>query len=349
MNNNVSCVGFDPGNSFAKVCQDGSAQKFLSCISEVINTSDFEDCNFGLDSALIEYLDGDRQDLKGQNWVLGKLANEYQKDYVQNISDSVGSSDKATLGLQFLLAGMRPKIDGLPVQVPYLYASVPNTKTLKDKLINNLKGTHVIRKNKGQVFKVQIGEVKVLGEGQGALVYGLSKRQGNGEGEYFATLDIGYGTAISQVYRRNGEPLGIGNNRKVLETGVRTLLDNLAKDDLFLTKLNRTADVELLKTAVEKATLNGIYSYGANPSIDFKNAFEKHHRNWLTSIAKPLVKNLETHWDNIGSIFLIGGGSNLAGQLAKGKIIKLPEPQMANVKGLWILSRGKTREVVAAA
>lgn len=348
MNNNISCVGFDPGNSFAKVCQDGSAQKFLSVISEVINTSDFEDCNFGIDSALIEYLDGDRSELKGQNWVIGKLANEYQKDYSQNVADSVGSTDKATLGLQFLLAGMRPKIDGLPVHIPYLFASVPNTKILKDKLINSLKGRHIIRKNNSQVFEVQIGEIKVLGEGQGALVYGLSKGHCNDEGEYLATLDIGYGTAISQVYRRNGEPLGIGNNRKVLETGVRTLLDNLTKDDLFLAKLNRTADIELLKTVVEKATVNGIYRYGANPSIDFGAAFEKHHRNWLTSIAKPLVKNLENHWDNIGSIFLIGGGSNLASQLAKGKIVKLPEPQMANVKGLWMLSKGKTREVIAA-
>lgn len=90
----------------------------------------------------VEYLDGDRADLIGKQWVGGLNAYYYAPTSIYRVTDS--KQGKVELGLQCLLSALS-ELPYRPTWEIALAASVHDGKTLGKPLKQALEGTHGVR------------------------------------------------------------------------------------------------------------------------------------------------------------------------------------------------------------
>ena len=319
-------TAIDIGNASVKLAQGSRLSITDSCVAELLSQSELSHLSEG--SAFVRYLAGARPDLVGKQWVTGNDAKLICPDTYQRVVDK--PKGKASLGLQLLLGVLFPPTMGDKLVISTLYSSLPDPALLGQQLCSALLGTHLIERN-GHQFEVQINALKVLEEGQGALIYALNQGLCT-PSTINATIDCGSGTTISQAYTERGDVLP--NTRLVQDRGVNELALMIVRDDRMKALLGKHADPSLILEAIRAET----YLYGGQ-RFDFGEIFRDNHRIWLQSVAAPALRKLTPIQDRLNKILLIGGGSAIAGQLNQGIIATCPNAQVANVQGLLVLAR----------
>lgn len=325
-------VAVDIGNHCIKVAQDNQTCIADSLYAEVIHSSQVGELDEA--STFIRYLEGDRQDLIGRQWITGNDAGTYFSDTVQRAVDGMNNSGKVTLGLQLLLGHIRPPQFGARLVIKYLFATLPDVEVLGSAFTQAIKGTHTIEQttiHHHTTFTVEIQEVILKEEGQGAIAYALAKGICV-QGAWNATIDWGGGTTITQAYNERGQI--VPSSRLVQGKGVNDLAAAIASDQRFRKHLGKVADMGLILAAIR----NGSLRYGGQ-GFDFAEIYHDQHRVWLSSIALPAFRKLLTLQDRLKTTLLIGGGAHLAKSLERSSVVICSRPDLANVEGLMILAK----------
>jgi len=325
-------IAADIGNHKLKLTQNNQTRVADSLYAEVIHASQVGDLDEG--STFVKYLDGDRQDLIGRQWITGHDAQTYFTDTCQRAVDGMNNAGKINLGLQLLLGNVLPPQSGDRLVIRYLFATLPDVEILGHAFIEAVKGTHRIEQTTThhQVsFTVEIQEIILKEEGQGAIVYALSKGICV-QGAWNATIDFGGGTTITQAYNERGQI--VPSSRLVQNKGVNDLAVAITHDDRFRKHLGRTADVGLVLAGI----CDQSFKYGGQ-GFDFSEIYNDQHRVWLSSIALSAFRKLLTLQDRLKTTLLIGGGAHLTKSLERPSVVVCDRPELVNVEGLMILAK----------
>jgi hypothetical protein len=314
--------GTDIGNGFLKI-NDGRTPAWStpSWYAEVPPGSQFS--NLDLYSQHVRYLDGDRPDLKGKEWLIGPAAKSQTRLFQRAVD-----AGKIEIGLQLVLGCIRPPqemTESRTLFLQTLVTSLPDARRDATDLLNKLKGRHIVELNN---FKLALGwgTVEVKEEGWGAYNYALRRgqlRRGIGN----ATIDIGCGTAIVSYWDENGN-LNY-DARQPFDKGVDTLVQLIRADYRFKQRFGSDPKLHLILKGIEDGTLN----YGTVGS--FKDIFEEKRKLWIVDVLKSAITVLKPFKDELDKILFIGGGAPLAeGIVTNAKCIVCSHPQLANVMGL---------------
>jgi hypothetical protein len=276
-----------------------------------------------INSGYVEYLDGDRADLIGKQWIGGINAYYQSPTAIQRVTDS--KDGKPQLCLQLLLSALstyayRPTWDLL------VCASVHDGKVFGSAIKAALEGTHTAM-IAGKRSTVTIKVAKVLEEGSGVAVTLRSEFDFTNALVY----DLGNGTAIVSAF--NGLQMSFRDYAPT--AGVESLIDAIAISDPVRNYLKQPGDRHLIRTGIEK----GDFSYGTRRTEwNFREAYLKALPQWFEQGFKPFVKATETRVPAATAIVAVGGGSCLPGisQILAKKGIAVPQnARWLNAKGLF--------------
>jgi hypothetical protein len=271
----------------------------------------------------VEYLEGDRTELIGKQWIGGLNAYYYAPTSIYRVTDS--KEGKVELGLQCLLSALS-EMPYRPTWDLAITASVHDGKTLGRGLKQALEGTHGV-KLAGKVSRVNIRVIGVLEEGSGAILnYSKDIDTSNA-----ILYDLGNGTLIvshfsglqltSRTYSQNG--------------GVERLIDSVAKHESVRKELLKEGQRHLVRSGIEKRD----FSYGTQKTgWTFEAAYRAELPVWVRDVLGPMVRPTEAHFDSTTALIAVGGGACLPGVealLSKKSIKVLADPQWANARGLY--------------
>jgi SAM-dependent methyltransferase len=319
--------GMDIGNGFLKI-NEGRSPSWAtpSWYAEVPAGSQFTDLD--LYSQHVRYLDGDRPDLKGKEWLIGPAAKSQTRLFQRAVD-----AGKIEIGLQLVLGSIRPPeemTESGTLFIQQLLTSLPDARRDADALKKRLGSRHIIELN-GFKLAIGWGKVEVKEEGWGAYNYALRRgllRPGIGN----ATIDIGCGTAIVSYWDENGA-LNY-DARQPFEKGVDTLVQLIRADYRFKQRFGSDPKLHLILKGIEDRSLK----YGTVGS--FKDVFEEKCKQWIVDVLKSAISVLKPFNDELDKILIIGGGAALAeGIVTSNKILVCPNPQLANVLGLVPLNQ----------
>lgn len=318
-----NAYGIDLGNGFSKV-NDGRTPAWVtpSWYAEVAPGSRFSDLD--LFSQHVRYIDGDRADLKGKEWLTGPAAKGQTRLFQRAVD-----AGKIEISLQLVLGCIRipsQMTESGSLFIHRLYTSLPDARRDEDALLKKLGGRHIVELNG---FKVAIGwsnSVAVKEEGWGAYNYAVRRglvHKGVGN----ATLDIGCGTAIVSYWDENGN---LNHDaRQPFEKGVDTLVQLIRADYRFKERFGSDPKLHLILKGIEDGSLQ----YGTIGS--FKDIFLEKRQQWIVDVLKSAISVLKPFKDELDKLIIIGGGAPLAdGVVTNTKCLVCPNPQLANVLGL---------------
>lgn len=313
----VSAIGLDVGNG---------AVKLYSALGQILQESYIlylPERAAHPNQGYVEYLEGDRADLTGKQWIGGLNAYYQSPTGIYRVTDSI--EGKSELCLQLLLSALT-QLPHRPDWSLFLAASVHDGKTFGRSLAQALAGTHQVRLlGKESCVTVTIG--KVLEEVAG-VAYALRRQHDFTNGLLY---DMGNGTTIVSAF--NG--LQMTYRDYAPDAGVEKLIDAIATADNVRQFLKRPADRHLIRTGIEL----GDFSYGTrHPDWDFKDTYLKALPEWFSSGLKPFVKAAEIRVPAATAVIAVGGGACLPGipQLLKQKGIVVPDDaRWQNAKGLY--------------
>ena len=286
-----------------------------------------ERLSMGQTAGYVEYIDGDRVDLIGKQWIGGINAYYYAPKSVLRVTDD--RQGKVDLGLQVLLSALSTM--GHRDEWNLVIASSVHDGPILGKRIREAKeGRHVVRLNNRQsVVNIQI--CGVLEEGTGAVIHYKKKADFTNAIVY----DLGNGTLIYSCFTG----LAMSDRGYSDGGGVELLIDAIASNAIVREKLLKEGDRHLIRAGIESAE----FKYGTQyPDWNFVQAYKTELPIWVNNVLKPLVRKTETVTDSATALIAIGGGACLPGisnLLAKRNIVVLPDPQWANVRGLYAYAR----------
>jgi hypothetical protein len=320
----LKSFGADIGNGYLKV-NDGRTPPWStpSWCAEVTPGSRFPD----LDpySQHVRYLDGDRPDLKGKEWLIGPAANSQTRLFQRAVD-----AGKIDISLQLVLGAIRvpaEMVSSGTMFIESLITSLPDARRDTDALKAKLGSRHIVELNG---FKLAIAwkKVEIKEEGWGAYNYAMRRgllRQGLGN----ATIDIGCGTSIVSYWDENGN-LNYDARQPFDDKGVDALVQLVRSDYRFKQRFGSDPKPHLILKGIEQG---GNYNYGSLGS--FKDIFEEKRKLWVVDILKTAISVLRPFKDELDKILIIGGGAALAeGVVTNSKCLACPNPQLANVLGL---------------
>lgn len=281
-------------------------------------------------SGYVEYLEGDRADLKGLQWIGGR--NAYYSGLIHGLQRVTDSKEgKPQLGLQILLSALcelpHRDIWNLAIAV-----SVHDGKTLAASLKRALEGTHRI-KLRNKLTTVSIKVLAVLEEGAGAVIH----YQKQVDTTNAILYDLGNGTLIVSAF--NGLRM---NDRKYSQNGgVEKLIDQVATHESVRDRLKKEGDRHLIRKGIESRN----FCYGTqHPDWNFESAYRQELPQWVKSVLAPTVRPWEDLRDSATALIAIGGGAALPGiepLLLKKGIKVLTDPLWANSRGLYAYATRK--------
>jgi hypothetical protein len=271
----------------------------------------------------VRYLDGDRPDLKGKEWLIGPAAKSQTRLFQRAVD-----AGKIDISLQLVLGCIRPPqemTESGTLFIQTLVTSLPDSRRDATELKAKLGGRHIVELD-GLKVAIGWGKVEVKEEGWGAYNYAVRRgllRRGIGN----ATIDIGCGTAIVSYWDENGN-LNY-DARQPFDKGVDTLVQLIRADYRFKQRFGSDPKLHLILKGIEHGTLN----YGTVGS--FKDIFEQKRQQWIVDVLKSAISVLKPFKDELDKILFVGGGAPLAeGIVTNAKCIVCPNPQLANVLGL---------------
>jgi Actin like proteins N terminal domain len=315
--NQFQPFGVDVGNGAIKVVSangETRSESYIHYLSERASNAK---------SGYVEYLEGDRSDLIGKQWIGGINAFYYSPTGIYRVTDS--KTGKVELGLQVLLSVLS-EMPYRPTWDIALALSVHDGKTLGKALKSALEGVHGVRLA-GKASRVNIRVVGVLEEGSGAIVHYAKTIDTTNAILY----DLGNGTLIvshfagmqltGRTYSANG--------------GVERLIDEVAKHESVRQQLMKEGQRHLIRKGIESCD----FRYGTQyPDWTFEDAYRAELPVWVREVLAPMVRPTEAHFDGATALIAVGGGACLPGidkLLAKKSIRVLPDPQWANARGLY--------------
>lgn len=310
-------IGLDIGNG---------AGKLYSGLGQILQESYilyFEDRATFPNQGYVEYLEGDRADLAGRQWIGGINAYYSNPTAISRVTDS--KEGKTELCLQLLLSALThfPHRNDWHLNV---VASIHDGATFGKAIAQALSGTHHVRLlGKESNITIEIG--KVLEEGAGTA-YAIRH-------EYDFTnallFDIGNGTTIVSAFNN----LQMTYRDYAPDAGVEKLIDAIALSESVRQFLKRPADRHLIRAGIE----SGRFEYGTQClGWNFKESYLKALPDWFNQGLKPFVKAAETRVPAATAIVAVGGGACLPGiaQLLAKRGISVPQnARWTNAKGLY--------------
>lgn len=310
-------IGFDNGNGAAKLyCELGQIlqEGYVLYLPERATYT-----NHGY----VEYLAGDRPDLRGRQWIGGINAYYSNPTAIHRVTDS--KDGKADLCLQLLLSGLS-HFSHRPNWRLNVVASVHDGKTFGKAISQALTGTHQVRLM-GKESEVQINLGKVLEEGAGTA-YAIRKEHDFTNALLF---DIGNGTLIVSAFNH----LQMSYRDYAPDAGVEKLIDAIATSDSVRQYLKRPADRHLIRAGIESKT----FTYGTqHPDWTFKDAYLKALPDWFNQGLKPFVRAAESRVPAATALIAVGGGACLPGipeLLMRRNIVVPQDARWLNAKGLY--------------
>lgn len=311
-------VGVDIGNGAMKLVS-GHGEYRLDSYVTYLN----ERLSMGQTNGYVEYVQGDRTDLEGKQWIGGINAYYHAPRSLARVTDS--KIGKIELGLQLLLSALSLQ----PHRSEWLLSitvSVHDGATLGKGLKEALSGIHTVVLN-GKRSTVGVTVNGVLEEVTGAvLAYGNKADFTNA-----LVYDLGNGTLIVSSF--NG--LSMTGRSYSQNGGVESFIDAIATNDLVRKELKREGDRHLIRAGIE----SGKFTYGTQyPEWRFTEAYKAELPRWVDTVLKPMVRPTEDRMASATALLAIGGGACLPGiknLLAKRNIQVLSDPQWANARGLY--------------
>lgn len=320
-------VGLDIGNGSLKVVL-GQGEYRLESYVVYLDTR----LSMGQTQGYVEYIQGDRAELQGKQWIGGINAYYHAPRALARVTDD--KAGKVDLGLQLLLSALSL----LPYRSEWhlsLTASVHDGATLGKGLNTSLEGRHAVVLN-GKRSTVAITVNGVLEEGSGAVI--SYQQQANFTNAL--VYDLGNGTLIVSSF--NG--LAMTDRSYSQNGGVESLIDAIATNSLVRQYLKREGDRHLIRAGLELAK----FTYGTQyPDWTFTEAYKQELPRWIDRVLKPMVRPTEDRMASATALLAIGGGACLPGikaLLAKRNIQVPPEPQWANARGLYAYAVRKTAQ-----
>ena len=314
----VQPMGLDIGNGALKLITGMGEYRLESYVCYLA-----ERISLGQTQGYVEYVEGDRADLQGKQWIGGINAYYHSPRGLARVTDD--KTGKIALGLQLLLSALSL----LPHRSEWalsITCSVHDGCTLGKGLKTALDGTHQVLLN-GKASRVAISVNGVLEEGTGAVI--AYQKQANFTNAL--VYDLGNGTLIVSCF--NG--LAMTDRTYSQNGGVESLIDAIATNELVRQRLKREGDRHLIREGIESTR----FTYGTQyPDWQFVDAYKAELPRWIDRVLKPMVRPTEDRMASATALIAIGGGACLPGiaqLLAKRNIQVLPEPQWANARGLY--------------
>lgn len=311
-------VGVDIGNGALKFVSGHGESRLDSYVTYLT-----ERLSMGQTAGYVEYVQGDRSDLEGKQWIGGINAYYHSPRSLARVTDD--KTGKIDLGLQLLLSSLSLQ----PHRSEWLLSitvSVHDGATLGKGLKEALTGIHTVVMN-GKRSTVAVTVNGVLEEGTGAV---LAYKQ---QADFTNALiyDLGNGTLIVSSF--NG--IAMTGRSYSQNGGVESLIDAVATNDLVRAELKREGDRHLIRAGIE----SGQFTYGTQyPQWKFMDAYKVELPRWVDTVLKPMVRPTEDRMASATALLAIGGGAclpGIKGLLAKRNIQVLPDPQWANARGLY--------------
>lgn len=313
-------VGLDCGNGYAKTIIDLAEIRQPSYFLP-FQKSRILDVPNAIDGGMVEYIDGDRPDLKGHVWLTGSAAYNAAPTSCLRVVDS--QRGKLEYGLQLFLgaiATVQPR-ESWSLSV---VASIQDAQVYGAELSSVLSGKHLVRLNNNIPTEVSVQVTRVVDEGVGAVVYARPSINPDGIN---LLLDIGQGTTILSVFGAKGQRL----HRKTFNEGVERLIDSIATSLELRQQVGQEGDRQLIRAGIEAGSLQ--YGNGFN----FESIYKTELRNWIVAVLAPAVKTASPWLANSSSFLAIGGGSQMpmvADLLAMKGIQPIKDGSWANARGL---------------
>ena len=314
----VQPMGLDIGNGALKLITGIGEYRLESYVCYLT-----ERLSLGQTQGYVEYLEGDRTDLRGKQWIGGINAYYHSPRGLARVTDD--KTGKITLGLQLLLSALSllPHRSAWALSIT---CSVHDGYTLGKGLKTALDGSHQVLLN-GKHSKVSITVNGVLEEGTGAVI--AYQKQANFTNALL--YDLGNGTLIVSCF--NG--LAMTDRTYSQNGGVESLIDAISTSELVRQRLKREGDRHLIREGIESSR----FTYGTQyPDWQFADAYKAELPRWIDRVLKPMVRPTEDRMASATALIAIGGGACLPGiaqLLAKRNIQVLPDPQWANARGLY--------------
>lgn len=313
-------LGFDGGNGFSKLTHSDGVIVSPSYYLELRSASESPN--------IIEYLDGTRTDLKSKRWVTGDAAYlESPLAYQRVVDEKLG---KVELGLQTFL-GCLQRLPHQPVWNIALSLSIQDAEILGDRLKKSFDGSHVVELN-GRETTVNVS-ARVFEEGRGVIVNALKTAILKPQSQTIL-IDLGFGTTITAVF--SGTQL-VKQSRTIHPGGVRELVEALARHPSTRANLGQEGDRAVIRQGIE----NGTFDYGCS-GWNFREIYQEQLPVWVRTVLTPALKPVAPWRPRCESIIATGGGSLLPGinqLLAKHGIATLPDAQVANSRGLFLIAQ----------
>ncbi|MFG6105380.1 hypothetical protein U2F10_24210 [Leptothoe sp. EHU-05/26/07-4] len=315
-------VGEDCGNGALKLATSLGESRLDSYI---VYTK--ERLSLGLTAGYVEYLEGDRDDLIGKQWIGGINAYYHAPNAVLRVTDD--RYGKVDLGLQLLLSAvsLMPHRDEWHLSIA---SSVHDGPVLGKGVKAAKEGRHQVRfNNRDTVVNIEV--CAVLEEGTGAVIH----YQKQADFTNAIVYDLGNGTLIYSHF------IGLAMSDRGYSDGggVESLIDAIACNPIVREKLLKEGDRHLIRAGIEATK----FTYGTQyPGWHFADAYKQALPAWVNTVLKPLLRKAETATDSATALIAIGGGACLPGivkLLSKRNIKVLPDPQWANVRGLYAYAR----------
>ncbi|MGJ3244914.1 MAG: ParM/StbA family protein [Elainellaceae cyanobacterium] len=316
-------VGTDIGAGSSKMVVNGTEIRCPSYILYLPNDPyEAEEVETG---GFVEYLDGDRADLKGKRWFGGSSAKLYDPHGTVRILDE--AKGKITYGLQATLTCLatQPHQDEWYVGI---VASIQDTQLYAKELKNALQGHHTVKFNlnsKPSVVHVEV--LAIANEGQGAIIHSGSKPN-----ETTVLFDFGSRNLTVSYFGSKGKLI----NRVLTQLGVSELVHAIANDPEVRKMLDTQVDEDIIREGIE----NGSLQYGKRGG-SFNDAYYRHLEQWASKAIGTAVKLAGDRMKTADNLLATGGGTQLVGFdkfLVNRSIRPLQNGALANAKGLQSLA-----------
>jgi hypothetical protein len=273
-----------------------------------------------LDGAIIEYVQGSREDLVGTYWLCGTTAyNNFPKTRHAIVETNTGKID---YGLQMLLAALGQISDSILPSGHYqvsLCVSIHDRQTYTKRVVQAYNGTHsVVVNGVNYTFSIKCGCVE---EGMGAI-YRLQNLGLVGSQQNIIITDLGYGTTITQAYTRTKKGYeSIPNSLLIVKSGVFELLKAISNHESIVSPkaLGMRGDIEVIRTSIERFTsMHSVAGekptamYYGNTLVDMTAAYKANIKAWFNTCLLKTAGATE-QWQHTSVSYVVGGGSKLPG------------------------------------